>query len=363
MEPETISFARGAPSPDLLPAKAVREAADRALASDWRQALSYGTGVGHQGLRAWLAERHGVEPERVMVTNGSLQAAVLLFQHLVSPGDRVVVEEPSYDRTLLILRRLGARLEPVALEADGIDTEALAERLSDGPAVRLAHVIPNHHNPAGCTLSEPKRRRLVQLAAEHELLLFEDDPYVDVGFEGDPLPTMLSMAPRHVAYACSFSKTIAPGVRVGYLVGPAELISTLSESAAQQYISPNMLAESIVLELCTSEALEQNLETVRTALRERRDTLCEALREHIPDADFVVPEGGYFLWLTIPEVDAGALQEAAAGEGVLVIRGSDFQESGGESSLRLSFASVPPADIPTGVERLARALERLRTPA
>ncbi len=362
MADRTISFARGAPSADILPHDAVREAAARALESDWEKALSYGTGRGHQGLAEWIAELHGVDPERVMVTNGSLEAGAMLFRFLLDRGDQVVVEQPSYDRTLLLLERLGADRIGVQLEADGIDVEGVAE-VSAGRDVRLVHVIPNFHNPAGCTLSAEKRLRLVDLAGERGFNLFEDDPYRLISFGGDPLPTMLEQDERdRVVHASSFSKTVAPGVRVGYLIGPAEEIAALAKLANEQYISPSMLAESIVWELCRSGALEKNIETVNAALRERRDALVEALRQHIPEARFVVPEGGYFLWLDLKEdVDTQALLAEAKEEGVTFIAGPDFMIEGGSSSLRLSFAPVPAGDVPEGVQRLARALERLRS--
>jgi len=363
MAPELISFARGAPSADILPVDAVRDAAQRALADDWKRALSYGTGIGHPGLCEWIAERHGLaDPGQVMVTNGSLEAGAMLFQHLVGPSDRVVVEQPSYDRTLLLLERLGAERIGVPLDADGIDIDELERVLREGPPVKLVHVIPNFHNPAGCTLSAEKRQRLVQLAQEHGFWILEDDPYRELPFDEDPPPTMLGPTEGRVIHASSFSKTVSPGVRVGYLAGPADEIAQLAKRANEIYISPNMLAESIVYELCRSGALDANIEFVKGALRERRDTLVGALREHIPEADFVVPGGGYFLWLTLGEdVDAVELQAAALEEKVAFIAGPDFMLEGGRASLRLSFASVPPDQIPDGVERIARSLERVRT--
>jgi 2-aminoadipate transaminase len=358
---ETISFARGAPSADILPAEAVREAAARALESDWQRALSYGTGRGHPGLAEWIAELHGVDPDRVMVTNGSLEAGAMLFRFLLDGGDRVVVEQPSYDRTLLLLDRLGVKPVGVPLEEDGVEVEAIAEATA-GTDTRLVHVIPNFHNPAGCTLSAEKRRRLVDLAGERGFNLFEDDPYRLVSFGGDPLPTMLEHDERdRVIHASSFSKTVAPGVRVGYLIGPADEIGALAKLANEQYISPSMIAESIVWELCRSGALERNIEQVNQALQERRDALVESLREHLPEASFVVPGGGYFLWLDLEDdVDTPKLLNEAKAEGVTFIAGPDFMLEGGSSSLRLSFAPVPADQIPEGIERLARALERLR---
>ena len=361
MAKETISFARGAPSADILPAEAVREAAARALESDWQRALSYGTGRGHPGLAEWIAELHGVSPDCVMVTNGSMEAAALLFRNLVADGDRVVVERPSYDRTLLLLAQQGADLVGAPLEEDGVDPAAVEAACSAG-VPKLVHVIPHFHNPAGCTLAMPKRERLVALAAEHGFTLFEDDPYRLISFGGEPLKTMLEMDEAdRVIHASSFSKTVSPGVRVGYLVGPEEQIATLAKRANEQYISPSMIAESIVWELCRSGALEQNIELVNAALRERRDVLVDSLREYLPEASFVVPEGGYFLWLDLEDdVDTPKLLGEAKEQGVSFVAGPDFMLEGGNSSLRLSFAPVPAEQIPEGIERLARALERQR---
>jgi 2-aminoadipate transaminase len=362
MAQDTISFARGAPSADILPVEAVREAATAALADDWERALSYGKGEGHLGLVEWIADRHSLKPEEVMVTNGSLEAGAMLFDHMLEPGDRVIVEQPSYDRTLLLLERLGAERVPVPLEDDGLDVDALESALADGP-VKLAHVIPNFHNPAGCTLAASKRERLLELADQHGFWVFEDDPYRELYFETAPPQTLLSNCGcDRVIHASSFSKTVSPGVRVGYLAGPAEEIAKLVKRANEIYISPNMLAESVVWELCRSGALDRNIEFVRGALQERRDALVAALEEQVPEAEFVSPGGGYFLWLTLPsDVDTVELAAAAKEEGVAFIAGPDFMLDGGANSLRLSFASVPPERIGEGVSRLARALERVRT--
>ncbi len=368
MASDLISFARGAPSADLLPVEAVREAASAALSDSAAaaRALSYGTGIGHPDLCAWLAGRHGgIDAERVMITNGSLEAGWMLFDHLLSAGDEVVVEQPSYDRTLLMLERLGTERIGIPLESDGIDVSALEAALAGGAKPKLVHLISNFHNPAGCTLSDPKRRRLVELSAEHGFWIFEDDPYREVRFAGAPeLPTMLALAEgteAKVIHASSFSKTISPGVRVGYLVGPREQVATLAKRANETYISPNMLAEAVTFELCRSGALDRNIELVNVALAERRDAVVAALEELVPEASFVVPGGGYFLWLDLAEgSDTAALIEPARQEGVAFVAGPDFMLTGGELSLRLSFASVPPDRVPEGVARLARALEHQR---
>ena len=208
----TISFARGAPSLDIVDVQGLSDAAVRAFASDPAGTTAYGTSVGYPRLRAWIADRHGVEPERVLVTNGSMQADAFLFEQLVGVGDEVIVERPTYDRTLLSLRERGAKVHAVELEHDGIDTAALAGLLEGAQPARpqLAHIIPNFQNPAGYTLSQAKRQALLALAAEHNFWVFEDDPYVDLRFSGETLPTMLSMDAKHVVYASSFSKTVCP---------------------------------------------------------------------------------------------------------------------------------------------------------
>jgi DNA-binding transcriptional MocR family regulator len=260
-----------------------------------------------------------------------------------------------------------AALLAIPLESDGIDVGALDTIFAAGVEPEFAHIIPNFHNPAGCTLSLDKRERLVKLAAEHDFIIFEDDPYAEVSF-GDvaPLPTMLSLDDSdHIVYASSFSKTIAPGVRVGYLIGPSPVIAALRDRAVNTYISPNMLSQAIVGEFCTSGAILESIATVKKALRERRDALVEALRTHIgDDAQFVIPEGGYFLWVELPEeIDTEKLFEAAGDRGVTFVKGADFMLEGGRNTLRLAFSAVTPEQIDEGVKRLAEALEVVRNGA
>ena len=307
-------------------------------------------------MRAWIAERHGVEPEQVIVTNGSMQADAFLFEALVTPGDVVIVERPTYDRTLLSLRQRGADVRMVELEPDGIDVAALERVLIAGARPKLAHIIPNFQNPAGYTLSAEKRERLIALAREHGFMIFEDDPYVPLRFDGSPHPTMLSMAGDTVVYASSFSKTVCPGIRVGYLVGPAELIARITKIATNTYISPSMVSQAIVHEFCRSGALEKSIETVKAALRDRAKTLADALAREIPEARFVAPQGGYFMWVDLPRgTDVGALFTAAAERNVQFVKGSDFVLEGADSSLRLAYSGVTPGEIEEGVTRLADA--------
>jgi 2-aminoadipate transaminase len=356
-----ISLARGAPSLDIIAVDDLRAAAQAAFERDPAGTFAYGTSAGYPRLVEWIANKHSVHPDQVIATNGSMQADAFLFQQLVQPGDVVVVEAPTYDRTLLALRELGAEILAIPLEADGIDVDALEIALQEGARPKLAHIIPNFQNPAGCTLSLDKRRKLLALAAEYGFTLFEDDPYVELRFEGESLPTMLSMDEAdRVVYASSFSKTVCPGIRVGYLVGPAELIAGIRKIGTNTYISPNMVAQSIVAEFCDSGSIDRSIETVKGALRERRDATAEALERHIPDATFVKPQGGYFLWVDLPEgSDVAALSAGAEERGVIFVKGTDFLIEGGDSSLRIAYSAVPPEQIEEAIARVAEAYREL----
>lgn len=360
----TISFARGAPSLDIVDVAGLRAAAERAFDSDPGGATAYGTSVGYGRLRAWIADKHGVEPERVIVTNGSMQADAFLFEQLLRAGDDVIVERPTYDRTLLSLQTRGAKVHAIELQDDGIDTAALSRLLKgEGGAPispKLAHIIPNFQNPAGFTLSLQKRRELLSLANEHDFIVFEDDPYVELRFAGEQLPTMVSLDPEHVIYASSFSKTVCPGIRVGYLVGPPQHIAAIAQLATNTYISPSMVSQAIVYEFCASGAVERSIETVKKALAERVQALAQALRSELPEAEFLAPEGGYFMWVTLPSgTEVDALFTAAADRGVAIVKGSDFLLDGGENTLRLAYSGVTVEQIQEGVRRLAEAFHTL----
>jgi 2-aminoadipate transaminase len=359
---QLISFARGAPSLDIIDVDGLKAAAVRAFDTDPAGMTAYGTSIGYVPLRKWIADKHGVAPEQVIVTNGSMQADAFLFGHLVQAGDDVVVEKPTYDRTLLNLQTLGGKVHQVTIDADGMVVDELRQLLESGLRPKLAHVIPNYQNPAGVTLSLERRRALLALAAEYGFLIFEDDPYVDVRFRGEPLPSMLSMDTDNVVvHASSFTKTVCPGVRVGYLVGPAALIDAIAKKATNHYISPGMVSEAIVYQFCASGDIDRSIATVSAALGERAAVLADSIRKHIPGATFTEPNGGYFLWVDLPEdVDVRKLFPVAAKKGVAVVKGSDFLLDGGDHSVRLAFSAVTVDQIDEGVRRIAAAIDEVR---
>jgi 2-aminoadipate transaminase len=358
-----ISFARGVPAPECLPVEELADCARAAIERDGRDVLSYGGGSGYSPLREWIGERHGVDPARILLTNGGLQGLVLLAQQLCMRGSRVLVERPTYDRPLKILRGLGVEIDAVSMDEEGLDPAAVENALAAGPQPAFLYTIPTFQNPSGRTLSLERRRRLADLAREHELLIVEDDPYGLVRFDGDAVPTLFSLDPDRVVYTSSFSKTVAPGVRVGYFILPPALHETLEATAVATYISPALIGEATVHEFVRRGRFEPNLERVRGLLRDRRDAMLDGLEQELggAGAHWSRPAGGYFLWLDVPGIDAAALLEQASASGVTFVKGADF--GGPESSIRLAYSYVSPAEIREGVTRLARLVLPAREPA
>jgi 2-aminoadipate transaminase len=348
-----ISFARGIPAPELLPVEELADCAKAALERDGTTILNYGPAGGYEPLRAWIGDRHGVDPARVVLTNGSLQGLAFLAGRLVQ-GGRVLVEVPTYDRPLKLLAELGAEVVGIPIDDEGLDVDALEAELRRGAQASFLYTIPTFQNPSGRTLSTERRRRLVELAREHELLIVEDDPYGLIRYEGTAAPTLFELAGGDdVVYGSSFSKTIAPGARVGYLVLPDRLVGPVTGAATATYITPSLVPEATVYEFLRRGLFEPNLARVRAGLRERRDAMLAALeRDFAGIARWSTPDGGYFLWLELGDgLDAVELLRRAEQEGVTYVPGVDF--GGPANSLRLAFSFVDAAAISDGIGRLA----------
>jgi len=348
-----ISFARGVPAPECLPVEELADCARAALERDGRTILSYGPSPGYAPLREWIAARHGVAVERVFITNGSLQGFVFLAQRL-APGRRVLVESPTYDRPLKILGELGADVVALACDDEGLDPDALEQALREGPAPAFLYLIPTFQNPSGRTLSEERRVRIAEIAREHGLLVLEDDPYGLVRFEGEALPSLYDLSGGAVAYSSSFSKTIAPGLRVGWFVLPDGLARQIEAEATSTYITPVLLGQATVHEFVSRGLFEPNLERVTGLLRARRDAMLTALDRDLPGLRATRPEGGYFLWVELDGPDAGPLLAEAEAAGVTFVKGTDF--GGAPDTLRLAYSFVSPDEIAEGVTRLASLL-------
>jgi DNA-binding transcriptional MocR family regulator len=350
-----ISFARGAPAPECLAVELIADCARAAVEAD-ASVLGYGPGGGYPPLREWLAARHGVGPGRIVLTSGGLQGIAFWFEEQLAqrPG-RVLVEGPTYDRPLKLLARLGAEVVALPLDDEGLDPDGLERELDRG-GVSFVYAIPTFQNPSGRTLSAERRGRLVELASRHGVPVLEDDPYGLVRYEGEPPPSLHELEGGElVTYASSFSKTVAPGIRVGWFVLPEPLARRIEARAVETYISPPFLSEATVHELARRGAFQPNVERIRGLLRARRDAMLAALeRELAGRATWSRPEGGYFLWVDLP-VEAGELLRRAEAVGVTFVKGADFFPggAGGERSARLAFSYASPSEIDEGISLLA----------
>jgi 2-aminoadipate transaminase len=357
-----ISFARGAPSPACLDAELLSDCAAAALERDGTTILSYGVGGGYSPLRELLGERHGVDPARVFVTTGGLQGFVFYaaVQLQRKPG-RVLVEGPTYDRPLKLLGWQGAEVVALPMDDEGLDPDALQAELGRGGDVSFLYTIPTFQNPSGRTLSEERRRRVVELVRAHGVDVLEDDPYGRVRYEGAAPPSLHAIdGGERVTFTSSFSKTVAPGLRVGWFVVPEDLRGAYDDRAVSTYISPPLLPQAIVHELHARGAFELNLDRIRAILAAQRDAMLGALEADLGGrATWSHPEGGYFLWLTLAEdVDAGELLGRATDAGVTFVRGADFYPNAreGTNAARFAFSYEPPERIVEGVGLIAGLL-------
>lgn len=355
-----ISFARGVPAPECLPVEELADCAKTAIERDGRTILSYGAGGGYAPLREWIANRHGVAANRVMLTNGSLQGFVFLAQHFFAggKGGRVLVEAPTYDRPIKVLKELGADVVPVPMDDEGLIPDALEAALEAGSKPAFVYSIPTFQNPSGRTLSTERRKQIAALIQQHEVLYLEDDPYGLIRYQGEAVPSLFSLeGGHHVAYSSSFSKTVAPGVRVGYFIFPDHVGKPVEAIAVSNYISPVMLSQATVFEFVNQGRFEPNLERVKGLLGARRDAMLQALEAEFAGtgASWSKPDGGYFLWLDFPAGNnCDDLLEAAEADGVTFVKGTDFFPDGsGRGSARLAFSFVSPDEIREGIKKLA----------
>jgi 2-aminoadipate transaminase len=357
-----ISFARGVPAPECLPVEELADCARAVLLADGRTILSYGSPSGYEPLREWIAARHGTQTDRVFVTNGGLQGFVFFAQRCCRPGDRVLVEQPTYDRPLKILRELGAEIVPLPMDEEGLQLEPLEAALADFTKPAFLYTIPTFQNPSGRTLSADRRRRIVELARTYDLLVLEDDPYGLVRFEGEPQPSLLELeGGERVVYTSSFSKTVAPGTRVGYFILPSDLRAEVEATSTSTYITPGLLGQATVFEFARRGNFDSNLTRVRDLLRARRNAMLEALDSELggTNATWSRPQGGYFVWLDVPGVDATELLGRSSDVGVTFVPGADF--GGAPSTARLAYSFVSPDEIREGVPRLAALLPSAAT--
>jgi 2-aminoadipate transaminase len=360
---EKIIFTRGVPPPEAFPTRELGECFEAALHEDPAVVLQYGQQPGYAPLRRELAKEYGVSDDEILVGNGSLQLQDLVSAHLVSPGMVVFTEQPSYDRAIKTFRRRGARVIGIPLEEDGVGTDRLEAALSrEVPA--FVYLVPDFQNPAGVTLSLEKRRRVVELANENDFWVIEDVPYRKLRYRGEDLPLLREIDHSRVITMSSFSKLLSPGIRVGFMIGPSDLIGTLTRLGEDTYLSPVLPTQAAVAEYLRRGLLAPKVEHLKELYRPRWRAMTDAVRHELPAAQVFVPDGGFFVSVMLPEdANADNLVGRAKDHGLILTPGSAFfadtddgKRAQGDRFVRLPFCAVMPEQIEEGVRRLASLL-------
>jgi 2-aminoadipate transaminase len=360
-ELKPINFTRGIPAVESFPIADMQDSARTILEKHGAEVLQYGPAQGYAPLREWLAEWQGVDTNQVLTGNGSLELVEFICRYFIQPGDLVLVESPSYDRAITLFRRHGAELLGIPLEPDGPNIEALEDVLKKR-VPKLFYIIPDFQNPAGATCSAIKRRRIVELAEHYNFTLLEDAPYRLLRYRGEPEPTLFSMAPQQVLHMSSFTKLIAPGVRVGFAIGKAETLARIAKVAEDTYISPGYFAHGVTYEWCRRGLLEPQVEKLKALYAPRLDACLAALDQYMPEAEATRPDGGFFISMTLPEgTKTTDVRSKAVKRNLNLADGTAFFANGdGERFLRLPYCALTPEEIEEGVRRLAETVQEVR---
>jgi 2-aminoadipate transaminase len=354
----TIDFSRGVPAVKSFPMEKLAEAMQRAFEKHGATMLQYGSAMGFLPLREWIAQWQQCSVEEVLISNGSLQILDFFCEAMLNSGDTVFVESPTYDRTLTILRRRGINIVGIPLQEDGPNIEVLLESLERvHPA--FFYIIPYFQNPTGITWSRAKRFQVADLARSHGFTIFEDSPYRFLRYRGMEEEAFSNIAPDRVLRISSFTKLIAAGIRVGFLLADSDIIQKVGKVAGDTYISPCFVSQAMVFEWCQADLLGAQLVHLRQLYSDRLDACLRALDEFLPDCVVARPEGGFFVSLWLPKgVSGESVRSAADSHGVVLTDGRGFfpNPEDGQNFLRLPFCALPPEDIREGVRRLAHII-------
>jgi 2-aminoadipate transaminase len=376
-KPDIISFGGGLPAPDVFPVDQVEAACQKVLRAYGAQALQYSTTEGYLPLREMIARhatRYGIKitADNVMITSGSQQALDLLGKILINPGDRILVEAPTYLGALQAWNAYGAEYVAVPSDENGMITDALEEALRSGP--KFIYVLPNFQNPTGVTLSLERRHRLVELAERYGVPIVEDDPYGQLRFEGEHLPSVVVLDGQYqdnghdvcysgnVIYLSTFSKTLAPGLRLAWVVAPPEIIRKLVQAKQGTDLHTSTFNQMVAHEVSRGGFLDQHIRLIRRVYRERRDIMLEMMEKHFPpEVHWTRPQGGLFLWGTLPEhISAADALKLAIERKVAFVPGGPFYPcGGGHNTMRINYSNATPEKIEIGITRLGEVLQEM----
>jgi 2-aminoadipate transaminase len=374
-EPDIISFAGGLPAPDLFPLREIEEACRHIIRKEGTKALQYSATEGHPPLKHYLAtamHKYGVPavPGNILLTNGSQQALDLIGRLFINPGDFVLTGRPTYLGAIQAWRAYQARFHTVNLDDDGMVVSeiehAYEKAVADsGRPPRFIYILPNFHNPAGTTLTLKRRQQLAQIAADLDLPVIEDDPYGELRYEGEDIPPICTIIPERTVYVGTFSKTMAPGLRLGWIVCPEVLMERFIQAKQGSDLHTGTLAQYVASDICERGLLKPHVRRLRKVYKERRDTMLDALAEFWPPgSSWTHPQGGLFLWARVPEpVDTNEFFELALAQRVAYVPGVSFypNRDGGHNAMRLNFSFSSPDLIVQGIQRLGTALKNALT--
>lgn len=366
--PEVVSLAGGMPYVSALPRELMEAAALRAVGERGAVALQYGSGQGLPALREQILDVMALvgihaSPDDVVVTTGSQHALELVTKLFVDPGDVVLAEGPSYVTALTVFRSFQADVVHSAMDAGGLVPEALRETIArvraEGRRIKLLYTIPSFHNPMGVTQDWARRQEILEIARSNDILVLEDDPYGLLYFDQPPAHAMRSVESEGVVYLGTFSKTISPGLRVGWAVAPHAIREKLVLANEAAVLSPSPFAQTVISEYLENADWRGQIDVFRGEYRRRRDAMLAALQEHLPTLSWTVPTGGFYVWLSLPpNLDSKAMLPRAVKELVAYTPGTAFfGDGGGRSAMRLSFCYPTPEFIREGVRRLANVID------
>lgn len=369
--PGMISFAGGNPDPAVFPVEEFYEASG-IIKREGKDVLQYGATDGYMPLKEyiakWMAPRMGrvTDPSEMLITTGSQEGMDLLCSVLLNDGDTIIVEGPTYPGALHAMRNRGARFLTAPCDKDGLIVENLPAIIEqgrkDGHKIKFIYSIVNFQNPSGATLSTERRKKLLEIAEQYDLIIFEDDPYGHLRYTGEHKPTIFSMDKNgRVVYACSFSKILAPGTRVAWIVGDATLMRKIAMVKQGTNLCTSVVAQALVYEYCRLGHLDGFLPKIVAHYAKKSAAMDEAFKKHLPaNTIYHTPEGGFFYWLQIPGIDSNALFMKAVEKGVAFVTGPAFYpDATGKDFMRTCFTFAQPNEIEEGAKRLAAAIKEL----
>jgi len=361
-----ISFAGGLPNPAFFPVKEIAEAAAKILETDGGNVLQYSSTEGYLPLRKYIAERYflknglKIDPDQILITNGSQQGLDLIGKVFLNKGDRVIMESPGYLGAIQAFSMYEPIFESVSMLDDGIDIDMLEKTVRD-KRIKLVYTVPTFQNPSGITYSTKKRKDVANILEKHDIILIEDNPYYELRFAGEDLPLIRNFLEDNSILLGSFSKTISPGLRLGWICTTNEIMEKIIIAKQASDLHSNYLAQRIAYQYLIDNDIDEHIVKIRDAYKIRRDLMVSMISEHFPEEiEFTKPEGGMFLWITLPEkISSLDLFEYAIKENVAFVPGNPFYvNGGGNNTLRLNFSNSDEEQIEIGIKRLANIITK-----